>query len=129
MSHKAERRESTRVPIRLRAEVYAGDTRVQSEKTRDLGMGGVYLPTARRLPLGTHCRVVLLLEGPSSDLEIQVDGQVVRVDPSGMAIAFTAMSVDSFHHLRSVISLERADADAIRREMTREIASRPGNSG
>lgn len=124
MSDKVERRESVRSPVRLRAEIYAGDTRVHCERTRDLGMGGVFLPTDRRLAPGTHCRVVLLIDGPGSDLEVQVDGQIVRVDSTGMAVAFTAMSVDSFHHLRGVVALENADTRKLRQEMTRQFAGR-----
>ena len=117
MSEKSGRRSFTRVPIKLRVELYADDAKVECDETRDISLSGVYLVTAQQLPLGTHCRIVLLLGGSNSDLEIQLDGRIARVDAAGMAAEFTAMSIDSFYHLRNLVMHNFGEAEAIEREL------------
>lgn len=117
MSEKSGRRSFTRVPIKLRVELYADETKVECDETRDVSLSGVYLVTAQRLPLGARCRIVLLLGGSNSDLEIQLDGRIARVDAAGMGAEFTAMSIDSFYHLRNLVMNNFGETEAIEQEL------------
>lgn len=126
MNSSSGQRRFTRVPIKLRVEIYADDAKIECEETRDVSLSGVYLVTSRQLPLGTRCRIVLLLGGPNSDLEVQLDGQIVRVDSGGMAAEFTAMSIDSFYHLRNLVMHNYGDVEVIEQELHEHLTRQQG---
>ncbi len=103
MSGYPHQRECTRIPIRLHVEIRSGDLAIRSETTRDISLKGVYVITGQRLPLGAPCAVILYPAGPRSDLQVELEGRVVRVDVAGIAVEFTGMSTDTYFRLKNLL--------------------------
>ena len=54
---------------------------------------------------------------PLGDMELHIQGVVVHTDPDrGSAISFQDMDVESFSHLRRLISLNMGDSETIDKE-------------
>ena len=113
-----EKREFTRAPIKLEAEVTAGETVIISDETRDVSMRGLYVLCDQRLPVGTGCRVVLFLGGRPSQVRIEATGIIARIKDSGMAVQFNEMETDSFVHLRNLVLANAADTACVEQELS-----------
>jgi hypothetical protein len=114
MHRRDDRRECTRVPIKLQAKVIAGETVVASGDTRDVGLGGLFVVTDRPLPVGTRCQMILHLEGADRQVFLPAGGRVVRAEAGGMGVEFTELGPDCFHHLRRLILADAPDPAAAR---------------
>lgn len=122
------RREFTRVPLSLEADILAGDTPILSGRTEDLSMKGLYLACDKPLPVGTVCRIVLQLSGRDATaslsplmLTIQLDGKVVRVTERGFAIEFREIiGQESFDYLQQLL-LYHAQATSASEHVQREL--------
>lgn len=109
-------REFTRVPPKLEAVVAADAYHVSACETRDISMHGVFVVTDDTLPQGTSCEVTLYLSGSFDEIEIALNGKVVRIDNNGMAIEFEKVDLESFEHLKKIILLNANDTDAVTAE-------------
>lgn len=109
------RREFSRVPVHLRAEVTLdGGTRLDGTM-ENLSLKGGFLRTAGQAADGTPCDVRLHLEG--TEVEVHAQGRVVRPGPGGVAIQFLEIvGIDSLEHLRNLIRFNTHDPDQVERE-------------
>jgi hypothetical protein len=117
MAEYPHAREFSRATIRLEVEVIAGDSRILVARTRDVSMRGIFLLTSHRLPIGCSCRVRLRIGEPESSIWVEADGSVVRQDPTGLAVEFSEMGVESFHHLQNLVMYNAQDPGQVDREM------------
>ena len=109
------RREFSRVPVHLRAEVTLdGGTRLDGTM-ENLSLKGGFLRTAGQAADGTPCDVRLHLEG--TEVEVHAQGRVVRPGPGGVAIQFLEIvGIDSLEHLRNLIRFNSHEPDQVERE-------------
>ena len=117
MNDGESRREFTRVPVRFRAELHSGETTIPCEETKDISLNGIYLVTARALPLGSECRVVLRLGDAVEGVQVEAQGIIVRKDALGMAVEFGEMGADSYNHLKNLIMYNSAEPEAVEKEI------------
>jgi hypothetical protein len=117
-----EQRKHGRVDFHAEAEVKCRDT-VMNGKIKNLSMQGMFLDTDCRLSEDDALEITIRLTGASSQLSINLIGRVVRQADNGMAIAFKEMDLDSFIHLRNVVSHNSGDADGVMDEYYRSIGS------
>ena len=103
MRHK-DRRKKSRVGFKTQIVIEADSAKVQTEgSSKDLSLSGLFVNTKEKIPIGTSCKVKILLLGMTDPLVLHMDGQIVRYDLSGIAIAFNSMDLDSYTHLKNVI--------------------------
>ena len=119
-----EQREFTRIPIRRTAEIVTDTAGVVAEPTRDISAKGLYVEGASSLPTGLFCRVRLPLLGVPGAATIVTDGRIVRSEPSGVAIEFTGMDLDSFHHLRNLVLYNATDPARVESEFENHLGLR-----
>ncbi len=108
-----ERRHFTRVQVRMQINISPGEAGLVTRELQDISLGGVFVANGSPLPVGTACLLCLEVSGPSSALRIELEGEVVRTDAKGMAIRFTKVDVDSYLHLRHLVSLFSSSPEAI----------------
>jgi hypothetical protein len=110
----------TRVPPHIDVQVEAAERPRIQGRTRDVCMNGLYMVSEAVLPVDTPCRVTLLLSG--TEERIQVNGRVVRVDGSGMAMCFTEiLGLESYEHLRNLLLHNAELAAQIEKELNESI--------
>ena len=104
MEHEHDRREFTRVQVKLQAELMSGGNVVIQGQLGNVSFNGMLLDCAVSLPEGTACQVFLNLDGAQGAPCIQARGIVTRVESSGLAVQFVEIQGDeSAGHLRNLV--------------------------
>lgn len=107
------KRHFSRVPFQAEANL-RWNKETQKGKVENLSLKGMLLKTDMpQIPVGDSVDVEILLSGSSSRVSIGIQGKVVRKEPEGLAIFFTSMHLDSFVHLKNVISFNLGDEDGV----------------
>jgi hypothetical protein len=117
-----EKRKHQRVPFHAEATVESKDITIKG-KIDNLSMRGMFISTDIILPDDDQVEIAIMLTGSSSQLSINLTGTVVRHTEAGIAIGFKEMDLDSFIHLRNVVSYNSTDADEIMDEYLRSTES------
>ena len=120
MSDDAEnRREFTRVRIHVEVEVSTDDRATISGTVEDLSLNGAYVPCTGRLPVGTECKVELILDG--RDIRLTAAAEVSREDERGIAVEFKGIPLDDLEHLRNLIRYNADDPNQVEEEFDAHI--------
>lgn len=107
-----EKRNFTRVEFSECASI-KHDNQVFFGDIKDVSLQGLFVKTEQDIPL--HAPVeVTLYHSPESSIYLQAD--VVRRESAGVGLRINRMDVNSFIHLRNVITLKCNDYDLIMRE-------------
>ncbi len=117
-----EKRCFSRVPFSVTAEITINDVTYSADKINNLSIGGGLFPISEDLKVGSECIVVIHLSGTSSEVKVQVNGEIVRCDPGMVAVKFTRIDSDSLFHLQNIIRDNALDPD----EIEKEIRYHPG---
>ena len=113
-----ERRKNIRVPFQTFADVnFAGRSYSKCE-TDNLSIKGVSILGVSGHSVGEKCDISLALSGSSSELVLEMKGEVVRVEPDGLALHFSEIDFDSFYHLKNIIYYNSEDPDQVDLELT-----------
>ena len=112
-----EKRNFTRVGFTVSALLQGEGVAIKGE-VRDLSLHGVYIETTELLPVGTPVEITIYLSATTEPIVINVSGTVARLVPGGIGCSFDKMDVDSFAHLRSIISYQGGDESKAMAEFT-----------
>ena len=83
--------------------------------TLDLSLKGALTTPLPGLEPGQACGFRIAL---APDLSIEAEARVIRSDPAGLALEFTAVDEESFPHLLRLVQLHYGDAESIERELS-----------
>ncbi len=110
-----QRREFSRVPVHLRAEITA-DGAVHADGTMEnLSLKGGFFRASGAPAEAAAVDVRLHLDG--TDIVVHARGAVVRSGPAGCAIQFCEIvGLDSLEHLRNLILFNTHDPHQVERE-------------
>lgn len=98
-----EKRTGTRIHFDVKGAIeHNGVT--YSGSIDNLSMKGMYLKAPGPLPAGSEVKIKIHLSGASSDLIININGRVARSDNKGMGLTFDRIDLDSYTHLRNIIT-------------------------
>lgn len=120
----AHRREFSRVPVHLRADVSVDGTRLPDGTIESLSLKGGFFRTGAPPAEGARVDVRLHLEG--TEVEVHTQGHVVRVSAEGAAIQFDEIvGVDSLEHLRNLILFNSHNPTQVEQEFHQHLGLRP----
>ena len=71
--------------------------------------------------IGEQCDVSLHLVGASSDLGLKMKGEVVRIEPNGLALHFYETDLDSFYHLKNILYYNSDNPDKLDEEFSEQV--------
>jgi hypothetical protein len=111
-----EKRKFTRVRFDTVVQVSTPTKSITTSRVCDIGLGGLFVFTEEKLPIGDECVVNIELIGPASLLRVRVEGEIVRVQDQGAAVQFTRIDTDSLIHLKHLLSVHSEDPELIKRE-------------
>jgi len=117
----SERRRFTRTPFETEITVRAGERLLVSNRLRDISLGGAFIIVKESLAPGTSCTLGFDLVGPHSRLHIEMQGDVVRSEPAGIAVRFTKIDLDSLVHLHHLIRVHAQDPRTISQEYEKNL--------
>jgi hypothetical protein len=99
-----DRRGFVRVPFNTEVIVEGEGKTIQSREGVNISMSGIRMLTTETIPpAGSACQVKIMLQAAESRLPIEARGMVVRSEPGHLAVQFTELDLDGYHHLRQII--------------------------
>ena len=123
-----EKRHFTRVLFQTEAIVRSGSKTLRGE-IGNLSLKGMFLNVPGGVPVNESVEVEILLSGSTSELALKMEGTVIRDSPEGLAIQFKGMSLDSFIHLKNIISYNRGDEEQVMEEFYEHMRFNDTRSG
>ena len=122
----ADRRGFIRVPFRTEVAVRVGDRIIRANTEINVSMGGLHMMSDDALPApGVPCRVSIMLSSFENKLLIEADGKVIRSEPGSLAVEFTQLDLDSYHHLRQLIINNTDEPEKAEQEFASHWGIRP----
>lgn len=108
----ANNRSFSRVDFTIDALLTQDDQVIRGE-VKNVSLQGVFVETGQTLNPEKPVNISIHLTGTSPEIAITATGNVVRADVKGLGIHFTKVDVDSFVHLRNVVSYQCGDGDKV----------------
>lgn len=113
-------RKFSRVPFRVNATIRAAERQFNGS-VENLSMNGMFLVTGERLALGDPVDITIILTGSDPEIAISFNGKVCRVVESGLGFNFEKIDLDSYTHLKNIISYNSDDAEKVMEEIYHSI--------
>ena len=127
MTNGRERRAFSRIHVRVDADVTAGETRIISNRTKDVSFNGVFVYAPAPLPKGSECTITLHAAGGDTPGLVHITGVVTHVDEQGMGIEFSqGLDAESVTNLRNLILLSAEEPETVEREFYAHVAMHRG---
>jgi hypothetical protein len=112
-----EKREFIRVPFNTEVEIQVQGRTIKSKTGIDISMTGLRLTIEQSVPLaGVSCGVKIILAASEPRVVIETQGTVIRSGPGSLAVTFTELDLDSYHHLRQLIMNNTDEPERAERE-------------
>lgn len=122
MTEQKNAREFSRIeiPVTVRLSM-DGDKIVSSSKVVNISMNGMQLCAEHTMSVGDQCQVEVLFGDPDNALSIFAEGKIARIISDGLAVNFESIELESFDHLKNLISYNAGDVDQVEREFAEHL--------
>ncbi len=121
LTEKDDARGFSRVPVKVRVLVRSEGIDINSKRSVDLSMNGIFVECDEPLPLGTKCELTLLLDGTDPVIRAECGGVIRRITPEGMAIEFVEMTLESYEHMQNLVRFNAPDLNAVEKEFKEHL--------
>ena len=115
-------RQFSRVSFRVAATIITPERQFQG-KVVNLSMKGMFLITGERLLIGEQVEIKMVLSGTSPEFVIDLNGTVSRIMDDGIGFYFDKIDLDSYTHLKNIISYNIDDAGKVMDEIYNSITT------
>lgn len=85
-------------------------------EVRDLSLKGMFVKTIAQVAIDQILRFTIHLSGDNTDFSMQLNGVVVRITPEGLGIRFEPIDLESFTHLKNIVSYNSQNVEDIDNE-------------
>lgn len=109
-------RKFSRVNFKVDATIKTAERQFRGD-VKDLSMSGMFMLTAERLQMGAPVDISIVLTGTSPEIHVGFTGEVSRIDENGMGFTFKMMDLDSYTHLKNIITYNIDDAEKVTEEI------------
>lgn len=111
---RKERRKRTRVPVTFDASISIGAEEI-SVQVLNISLTGILCTGNDRFQKDESCLVTIIL---NSEIQIRLQGKILRTEQQETAIAFSSMDEINFAHLKKLVQYNAIDADTIDGELS-----------
>ncbi|MFZ5649152.1 MAG: PilZ domain-containing protein [Bacillota bacterium] len=115
-----EKRSLSRVLFNTKAIVRCRGTELDGE-VENVSLNGMYIRTQQKIPIGEMVEITMHLAGDTSSLSINLEGKVIRSAEGGIGLMYQKVDLDSFIHLRNIVSYNSVDSDRVMDEFLQFI--------
>jgi len=109
-------RKFSRVNFKVDATIKTAERQFHGE-VKDLSMSGMFMLTSERLQQGDPVDITIILTGTSPEIDVNFNGTVSRIDENGMGFTFKKMDLDSYTHLKNIVTYNIDDAEKVIEEI------------
>jgi hypothetical protein len=108
------RRSKIRVDFQSRIVIEVTKPAIQLDgDSKNLSLKGIFVETAEDVPVNARCCVQVFLSGTVSPIVLNMEGIVTRKEPTGIAIAFDSMDLDSYAELKNIVRYNTENPDDV----------------
>jgi len=120
MSESNNAREFSRIGIPMTATLSVGGESTTGCKVVNISLSGIEL-CAENGSLGDHSKVEVQFGYPGNELSIQAEGKIVRITSDSLAVNFESIGLDSYEHLKNLITYNSGNVDQVEQEFSEHI--------
>jgi len=113
-------RKFSRVNFQVAATVKAAARHFHGE-VDNLSMSGMFMVTGEQLQPGETVDISIILNGVTPEINVRITGKVSRIAENGIGFTFEKTDLDSYTHLKNIVSYNTDDADKITEEIQHAI--------
>lgn len=113
-------RKFSRVNFNVGATIKTADRQFQGA-VENLSMAGMFLVTNEQLAEGEAVDITIVLTGTLPEIAVDFNGIVTRIAEDGVGFTFEKMDLDSYMHLKNIISYNIDDAEKVLEEIGNSI--------
>jgi len=110
----------SRVNFQVSATISTATHRFHGQ-VENLSMNGMFMVTDEQLQPGEAVDISILLNGTSPEIDIAISARVSRIVEKGIAFTFDKIDLDSYMHLKNIVTYNIDDADKILEEINHAI--------
>jgi len=99
-------RQFERNPAKLEAKITSELGSCVRGTVQDVSVAGLFVTCNERLPVGTMCELVIDVLSGEGEGPIEATGRVAHVEPDGMGLEISDVSLDSYEELRRLAGHE-----------------------
>ncbi len=71
--------------------------------SKNLSLSGIFVKTDKKIQIGAHCVITIILSGGIEDVELSINSSVARIEENGLGIVFDTMDLDTYTHLKNIV--------------------------
>jgi hypothetical protein len=113
-------RKFSRVNFRVDATVKTADRRFHGE-VENLSMSGMFMVTGEQFQMGDVADILITLSSTHPAINVSITGRVSRIVENGIGFSFEKTDLDSYTHLKNIVSYNIDDADQVMEEIHHAI--------
>ncbi len=113
-------RKFSRVQFHVAATIRTEGRQFQGE-VENLSMTGMMLVTKERLAEGERVEITIVLTGADPEISVSFGGSVTRICEDGVGLTFDKVDLDSYMHLKNIVSYNSDDAETVMEEIGHSI--------
>lgn len=110
----------SRVNFQVSATISTATRRFHGQ-VENLSMNGMFMVTNEQLQPGEAVDISIVLNGTSPEIDIAISARVSRIVAEGIAFTFDKIDLDSYTHLKNIVTYNIDDADKILEEINHAI--------
>jgi hypothetical protein len=84
-------------------------------------MNGMLLVTGEQLSMGEPVEIIILLAGSEPEISVKLSGRVCRLTEDGIGFTFDKIELESYTHLKNIISYNTEDSEKVMEEIYHAI--------
>ncbi|ABL01131.1 PilZ domain-containing protein [Pelobacter propionicus] len=109
-------RKFSRVRFRVNATVRTAERQFQGS-VENLSMNGMFLVTGEQIATGEAVEISIQLTGSEPEIEVNLSGRACRLTEDGIGFTFEQIELDSYTHLKNIISYNMKDSEKVMEEI------------
>ncbi len=109
-------RKFSRVRFRVNATVRTAERQFQGS-VENLSMNGMFLVTGEQVATGEAVEISIQLTGSEPEIEVNLSGRACRLTEDGIGFTFEQIELDSYTHLKNIISYNMKDSEKVMEEI------------
>jgi len=108
------RRSKIRVDFQSRIAIEVLEPAIElNGDSKNLSLKGIFIETDKDVPLRARCHVQVFLSGTVSPIALKMEGVVTRKEPTGFAIGFDSMDIDTYAELKNIVRYNTENPDDV----------------
>lgn len=113
-------RRMSRISYKIEAVINKSDKEIKGE-VRNLSLNGMFVNISDGFQIGDEIKSVISLSTVNSEMSLHLAGNVVRIEPEGVAVQFKGIELDTFILLRNIVIYNNGNSDLIDKEFREYI--------